>query len=1380
MPYARLFRDHHTQIQDVRIPTPSRLAWLTLPIALAAASLTCGGDSLTLPDEGIPAAIQPMEGDNQTGPVASPLPDSVVVRVTDSKDRPVVGARIAFVPTVGGGEALPDTSETDADGRAGARWILGETAGAQRIEARVVGGGVDGPLVRAFNATALAGAADTIFLVSGNGQSGAVGSALADSLVVRVSDAFGNVVTGASVAWAPTGGGSVSPAGTTTGTNGQAATRRTLGLVAGAQGATATAAGLKGSPVSFSHTATAGAAAALAMQTQPSSAAQSGVVLATQPAVRLVDLQGNLVAQDGVTITAALATGSGTLGGTLTASTAGGVATFTNLSITGPSGSYTLRFTATGLTQVTSGTITLGAGSAARLALVNQPSDTAQNAIVFPTQPTVQVQDAAGNPVSGVRSVSVSIASGGGVLGGTTPVNTNASGLATFAGLKVTGTVGVRTLQFQSAGLADAVSDNIVLVAGAPTQIAINGGNNQSATAGSAVAVDPSVILRDVSNNPVPNVGVTFAVTSGGGSVTPTTAVQTNASGIAAVTSWTLGIVAGTNTLGATATPGGISGNPVSFTATGIAGSAGKLAIAVQPPASAQSGINLTTSPVVQLQDVNGNPVNTSGIAITAGIASGPAGTLGGTTTEATVNGLATFDNLRITGPVGSYTIAFSGTNLTGTPPSSAISLSAGTATKLAILTQPPATAQSGVAFTRDPQVQVQDGAGNPVGCGLCSVTVSISGGGSTLGGTATRATNASGVVTFPGLSISGTVGSRTLLFASGGLTSVVSATIDVEPGPPDHLIFGQQPTAVTAGQVISPSPTVIIKDGAGNTVTTATNTITLAILNNPGSATLGGDNTIAAVNGTATFTDLTLDKSGTGYTLGATSGSLTGVTSSAFNVTSGSATKLAIFTPPSTSAQSGEAFITQPVIQLQDALGNPVAQSGVTVTAEIGTGPGPNTLDGDDTKATDSQGRATFTDLGISGPVGSYTLHFTATGLAPVNSGTITLSAGLPAQLAFTVQPGDASVGGTITPAVEVEIQDGAGNLVTSATTSVTVALANNPTGATLGGTNSVSAVGGTATFSTLSVDEVGIGYTLSAAGGGLAQDESDPFDITAATTTTAITGDSPDPSEVGEAVNVTFTVTSGGGTPTGDVTVTAAGGSENCTAAVATGNCDITLLTTGSRTLTASYAGDANFGGSVSPPAGHTVDSAATTTLITSDTPDPTVVDESFTVSFSVTSTFGGTPAGTVTVSDGVEECSASVAIGQCTLALTTPGARTLTASYGGDATHATSSSGGTSHTVNQAQTTTTLEDHIPNPSDSGVPVTVSWTVTVDAPGAGTPTGVVTVSDGVDSCNAPVGDGSCQVTLSTSGTRSLVATYAGDAQFAGSASVGTNHTVN
>src|SRR2546425_9339443 len=88
-------------------------------------------------------------------------------------------------------------------------------------------------------------------------------------------------------------------------------------------------------------------------------------MFAKQPVVELRDGLGNSVSQSGVTMTAAIATGGGTLGGTLTAiTTAGGVATFTNLAITGTAGDRTLSFSATGLTGATSGTIKIGGGDA--------------------------------------------------------------------------------------------------------------------------------------------------------------------------------------------------------------------------------------------------------------------------------------------------------------------------------------------------------------------------------------------------------------------------------------------------------------------------------------------------------------------------------------------------------------------------------------------------------------------------------------------------------------------------------------------------------------------------------------------------------------------------------------------------------------------------------------------------------------------------------------------------------------------------------------------------------------------------------------------------------------------------------------------------------
>jgi len=95
--------------------------------------------------------------------------------------------------------------------------------------------------------------------------------------------------------------------------------------------------------------------------------------------------------------------------------------------------------------------------------------------------------------------------------------------------------------------------------------MSLSGGDNQTARISSQVPVPPAVVVRNGNGQPVAGVSVTFAVETGGGGVTGAT-VASNASGVAAVGSWTLGSAAGTNTLTATAT--GVTGGPVRFTAT--------------------------------------------------------------------------------------------------------------------------------------------------------------------------------------------------------------------------------------------------------------------------------------------------------------------------------------------------------------------------------------------------------------------------------------------------------------------------------------------------------------------------------------------------------------------------------------------------------------------------------------------------------------------------------------------------------------------------------------------------------------------------------------------------------------------------------------------
>jgi hypothetical protein len=182
--------------------------------------------------------------------------------------------------------------------------------------------------------------------VAGDGQDAVVGATLADSLIVRVTDANGDPLSGVTVDWEAQGGGSVSEASTESGPDGRTGVRRTLGMTPGEQTTTASAGELDGSPVTFTATATESVPGpAVEIVTQPPATALDDEVFAagSQPVVRVVT---DGVPVEGATVTASLASGGGTLEGELTAVTnAEGLAEFGDLGIDGQ-GNHTIEFTA--------------------------------------------------------------------------------------------------------------------------------------------------------------------------------------------------------------------------------------------------------------------------------------------------------------------------------------------------------------------------------------------------------------------------------------------------------------------------------------------------------------------------------------------------------------------------------------------------------------------------------------------------------------------------------------------------------------------------------------------------------------------------------------------------------------------------------------------------------------------------------------------------------------------------------------------------------------------------------------------------------------------------------------------------------------------------
>jgi len=188
---------------------------------------------------GPPDALRRISGDGQTATVGQPLPQPLVVEVTDAYGNPVSGVGVEWLAGAGGGLVNASTATTDAAGRAQATWTLGPRAGEQRLT--VIAGQ---SAVTVFTAAALAGPPTAVSAESGNEQAAPAGSELAQPLVVKVADAHGNGVAGITVQWEVTaGGGSVNPATSVTDAEGLASTRLTLGRTPGQNTVTARPAG---------------------------------------------------------------------------------------------------------------------------------------------------------------------------------------------------------------------------------------------------------------------------------------------------------------------------------------------------------------------------------------------------------------------------------------------------------------------------------------------------------------------------------------------------------------------------------------------------------------------------------------------------------------------------------------------------------------------------------------------------------------------------------------------------------------------------------------------------------------------------------------------------------------------------------------------------------------------------------------------------------------------------------------------------------------------------------------------------------------------------------------------------------------------------------
>ena len=355
------------------------------------------------------------------------------------------------------------------------------------------------------------------------------------------------------------------------------------------------------------------------------------------------------------------------------------------------------------------------------------------------------------------------------------------------------------------------------------------------------------------------------------------------------------------------------------------------------------------------------------------------------------------------------------------------------------------------------------------------------------------------------------------------------------------QLVFTPEPSSVSSNQ--SFTTMAELRDAAGNRAAfspLANGAVNLAFASNPSAGTLSGTTTVNAVDGLVTFSGLSINNTGIGYTLQASIGALS-VTSSPFDVfhiyfggggrgdarsvfggLMNGAEQIAtqiVFTSVPSSVSSNQSFTT--VAELRDAAGNRAAFSPMSngaVNLALASNPSASTLSGT-TTVNAVEGLVTFSGLSINNTGIGYTLQASIGALSVISSpfdvfhiyfggggrgdarsvfgGLMNGAAQVATQLVFNPQPVSVSADQSFTTVAE--FRDAVGNIAAFSSLSngpVNLAIATNPSAGTLSGTTTVNAVDGVVTFSEMSINNIGAGYTLQASGGALSA-ISAPFDV-------------------------------------------------------------------------------------------------------------------------------------------------------------------------------------------------------------------------------------------------------------------------------------------
>ena len=816
-------------------------------------------------------------------------------------------------------------------------------------------------------------------------------------------------------------------------------------------------------------------AAGLYIVDQPPSSVEAGAGFGLE--VGAVDQFGNPTALTGNVSLAILNNpGNSPLGGQTSVTASGGVANFSGLTLNIVGDGYTLQASDGSLATATTSGIDVTPAPATQLVIPASGEPPASVAAGQAFSMVVDADDPFGNlDNSYTGSATISLPSN--VTGNTTVSISN--GVATFSDL-VINTAGSYKLDAASAGLTSATSTSVTVTsATTPTQLVWAAEPPSQVPHG--VGFGATIDVEDQFGNvdTAFNGSVTIALDNNPGDGTLGGTTTLNASGgVAAFSGLTISSVANNDTL--VATSDGLTSPASSSIDVTLIPPVG-IKVSTQPPASVQ--VAQTFGLTVAIIDQAGNPDPDFSGSVTVAI-SGPPGTntLAGTTIVTASGGVANFSGLTLA-DLGTVTLQVSSSGL-GSITTSTINVTAASAAKLVLISNPPANLTAGATFGFE--VEAEDQFGNVATSfnGSLTAVLSPNAKNATLGGGVSTVAS-DGVAFFAGLTVLEAGNGYTIQVTSGGLTPATTSALNVTPAAASQLMISNQaPASVAAGDPFG--ITVEVTDPYGNVVPSYNGPVTIGLSSNPVNGILGGPLTLAATFGTASFSNLTILAAASGYAIEATSGNLTAATSNAIDVTPAAPTKLEVLVQPPSNMEAGADFGLG--IVAEDEYGNRATQFTGDVSIALSADPGGAALSGGPLTVAAVAGVADFLadfttfDTALSG----YTIQATSAGLAAVTTGVIAVSAAPATHLVVvTAPPSFLAPGGNFGFVVAAE--DPFGNINSSFSGKVAVA-APAGSGITLGGSTTVTAKNGLATFSGLALGQFNSSTSLVVTSAGLA----------------------------------------------------------------------------------------------------------------------------------------------------------------------------------------------------------------------------------------------------------------------------------------------------